>query len=117
MWNLSITEAFVVAGSSSEVECEECCRPFALSFLKTKFSVNICDGCHDRERHKLITRTTAKTRYLLKGEFGFQTDDTHGVIGLIRKPLSRSHHCYNLTYLQCVHSHDVILCDEINRLS
>lgn len=60
------SEPFVIAGDGSAVECDECSRPFSLSFLKTKFSCNICDGCHDRDVHKLITRTTAKSKYLLK---------------------------------------------------
>ena len=63
---LIANEPFVIEGDGNDVECEECCRPFTLSFLKSKFNHNICDKCHDRDTHKLITRTTAKTKYLLK---------------------------------------------------
>ncbi|KAF6034577.1 XPA [Bugula neritina] len=64
--DLIADEPFVIAGDGQDVECVECCRPFTLSFLRSKFKVNVCDDCHDRETHRLITRTTAKTRYLLK---------------------------------------------------
>ncbi|XP_067936472.1 DNA repair protein complementing XP-A cells homolog [Watersipora subatra] len=66
--DLISSEPCIIEGDGSDVECKECCRPFSLSFLKSKFNCNICDNCHDRDKHKLITRTTAKTKYLLKDE-------------------------------------------------
>lgn len=47
--------------------CSECDREFMDSFLYNKFDEIICDQCKDKEeKYKLITKTEAKTRYLLK---------------------------------------------------
>jgi DNA-repair protein complementing XP-A cells len=49
------------------IECIECQQEFNKSFLFRYFSVKICDNCKDlKDRHSLITRTDAKTEYLLK---------------------------------------------------
>ncbi|KAM7535447.1 hypothetical protein Aperf_G00000092768 [Anoplocephala perfoliata] len=46
--------------------CDECSRTFDDSFLLSNFDCQVCDGCRDhRGIHSLITRTTAKDRYLL----------------------------------------------------
>ncbi|KAL3321225.1 hypothetical protein Ciccas_000103 [Cichlidogyrus casuarinus] len=46
--------------------CNECERNFEYSFLMEKFDCEVCDVCHDpKDTHTLITRTTAKSRYLL----------------------------------------------------
>lgn len=58
----------MIAGDGTEVECEECCKSFALSYLRTNFDSNVCDDCYDREKHKLITKSNAKDKYLLKGK-------------------------------------------------
>lgn len=48
-------------------ECEECHKDFLRSYLYRNFAVVICDDCRDpKETHELITRTDAKTKYLLK---------------------------------------------------
>lgn len=47
--------------------CEECARPFPQSYLFDAFGHSVCDACRDdADRHALITRTEAKTGYLLK---------------------------------------------------
>lgn len=47
--------------------CEECGRDFVESYLYDKFSKVVCDACKDMdEKHRLITKTDAKDRYLLK---------------------------------------------------
>lgn len=48
-------------------ECEECHQDFLRSNLYRNFAVLICDDCRDpKGAHELITRTDAKTKYLLK---------------------------------------------------
>lgn len=48
-------------------ECEECHQDFLRSNLYRNFAVFICDDCRDpKGAHELITRTDAKTKYLLK---------------------------------------------------
>lgn len=48
-------------------ECEECHQEFLRSYLYKNFMVFICDDCRDPKGvHELITRTDAKTKYLLK---------------------------------------------------
>lgn len=48
-------------------ECEECHRDFLRSNLYRNFAVFVCDDCRDpKGTHELITRTDAKTKYLLK---------------------------------------------------
>lgn len=83
------SEPFAIVGDGNDVECEECCRPFTLSFLRSKFSHNVCDDCHDRDRHKLITRTTAKTKYLLKDA---DLDKREPVLPFITKRNPRNNH-------------------------
>ncbi|XP_064474394.1 DNA repair protein complementing XP-A cells homolog [Ornithodoros turicata] len=52
---------------STHSVCTECCKEFLQSFLLQHFDTFICDGCRDKEdKHKLITRTDAKSTYLLK---------------------------------------------------
>ncbi|XP_046857652.1 DNA repair protein complementing XP-A cells homolog [Xenia sp. Carnegie-2017] len=47
--------------------CNECCKEFIDSFLLKNYSVAVCDGCRDNEeKHALITKTDAKTHFLLK---------------------------------------------------
>lgn len=85
-----------VSESGSSVKCLECNRKVISSFLKSRFDLNVCDGkirwgmkkmyslielgcllsvlvpnlivdCRDdRGRHDMITRTDAKSEYLLK---------------------------------------------------
>lgn len=48
-------------------ECEECHDEFLRSYLYKNFGARICDSCRDpKGSHELITRTDAKTKYLLK---------------------------------------------------
>lgn len=48
-------------------ECLICNEKFAESFLSKNFDYNVCDICHDpKGAHSLITRTEAKSEYLLK---------------------------------------------------
>ncbi|XP_006790883.1 DNA repair protein complementing XP-A cells [Neolamprologus brichardi] len=47
--------------------CDECQKPFMDSYLSNSFDLPVCDNCRDNEeKHKLISRTEAKQRYLLK---------------------------------------------------
>ncbi|XP_037545672.1 DNA repair protein complementing XP-A cells [Nematolebias whitei] len=47
--------------------CEDCHKPFMDSFLSNSFAVSVCDKCRDIEdKHKLISKTEARWRYLLK---------------------------------------------------
>lgn len=48
-------------------ECLECNEEFADSFLYKNFAVNICDKCKTEENSALITKTTAREEFLLKG--------------------------------------------------
>lgn len=48
-------------------ECEECHMDFLRSYLYRNFAVFVCDDCRKpKDTHELITRTEAKTKYLLK---------------------------------------------------
>ncbi|XP_034241202.1 DNA repair protein complementing XP-A cells homolog [Thrips palmi] len=47
--------------------CEECQQEFSDSWLLKSFDHSVCDGCRDNDdKHALITKTDAKTEYLLK---------------------------------------------------
>ncbi|KAI0242933.1 XPA_C domain-containing protein [Lamellibrachia satsuma] len=47
--------------------CEECDKEFMDSFLFTTFDLYVCDNCRNtEEKHKYITKSEAKERYLLK---------------------------------------------------
>lgn len=47
--------------------CIECNGEFPTSYLWVTFDYPVCDACRDNEdKHSLITRTEAKTEYLLK---------------------------------------------------
>nr|XP_020474118.1 DNA repair protein complementing XP-A cells isoform X2 [Monopterus albus] len=47
--------------------CDDCQKPFMDSYLSNSFDLAVCDQCRDNEeKHKLISRTEAKKRYLLK---------------------------------------------------
>jgi len=48
--------------------CELCEKEFMESFLLSKFNYPVCDNCRDEDEHDYITRTDAKTNYLLKDE-------------------------------------------------
>ena len=53
--------------SGQSFECSECLLVADKSFLWRHFSVRVCDQCKDlKDKHQLITRTEAKTEYLLK---------------------------------------------------
>ncbi|CAH8461512.1 unnamed protein product [Heterobilharzia americana] len=46
--------------------CDICHKPFEESFLRKTFEVDVCDKCRDPKNiHALITKSTAKERYLL----------------------------------------------------
>lgn len=48
-------------------ECEDCHNDFLRSYLYRNFAVEVCDDCRDPKGvHELITRTDAKSKYLLK---------------------------------------------------
>merc|ERR1719229_823243 len=50
-------------------ECEECGEAVAESFLLRTFDLSVCDSCKDTEKegkHELITKTDAKSTFLLK---------------------------------------------------
>lgn len=47
--------------------CDECHKPFMDSYLSNSFDLSVCDSCRDSDvKHKLISRTEAKQRFLLK---------------------------------------------------
>ncbi|BFY97197.1 hypothetical protein BsWGS_00237 [Bradybaena similaris] len=48
--------------------CEECQKDFFDSYLYSKFNHPVCDGCRNEEKHNLITKTDAKSTFLLKDE-------------------------------------------------
>lgn len=59
--------AFPPIDENREKECEECHIDFLRSYLYRNFEVPICDDCRrPNGTHELITRTDAKTKYLLK---------------------------------------------------
>ncbi|THD21153.1 DNA-repair protein complementing XP-A cell [Fasciola hepatica] len=46
--------------------CDQCSRRFETSFLRKHFDVDVCDACREPKGiHTLITKSTAKDRYLL----------------------------------------------------
>lgn len=50
-----------------EETCLDCQNKFVESYLWTNFGYSVCDRCRDpNDKHSLITRTEAKTEYLLK---------------------------------------------------
>ncbi|GAB6019593.1 hypothetical protein CHUAL_001160 [Chamberlinius hualienensis] len=52
--------------TSEALTCTECDKTFHESYLKTTFDVSVCNDCRDNEeKHALITKSDAKTRYLL----------------------------------------------------
>lgn len=58
---------FLVLPDNRENECDECDDNFSNSFLLSNFGEKICDNCKDlKGQHCLITRTEAKSGYLLK---------------------------------------------------
>lgn len=50
-----------------KVFCEDCGKELQESYLKSHYDVDICDICkQNEEKHNLITKTDAKTKYLLR---------------------------------------------------
>lgn len=48
-------------------KCLDCDELYTESYLMNSFGHSVCDKCRDTEdKHSLITRTEAKTEYLLK---------------------------------------------------
>ena len=59
-------KALPLLADTRENECEECSDGFSNSFLLSNFDEKVCDQCKEMKgRHSLITRTEAKTEYLL----------------------------------------------------
>ncbi|CAM1319309.1 XPA (predicted) [Pycnogonum litorale] len=57
----------VLNAADDRLHCLECSNEFIESHLHTNFNEPVCDGCRDNEdKHKLISKTEAKTQYLLK---------------------------------------------------
>ncbi|CAK1544329.1 unnamed protein product [Leptosia nina] len=53
--------------SSEQPHCMLCQKPFPQSYLFDTFDYSVCDQCRDDEgKHSLITRTEAKSEFLLK---------------------------------------------------
>ncbi|XP_074651124.1 DNA repair protein complementing XP-A cells homolog [Tubulanus polymorphus] len=50
----------------SELLCEDCGLAFIESHLNNHFDVDVCDKCKEENEHDMITKTEAKTKYLLK---------------------------------------------------
>nr|XP_049692361.1 DNA repair protein complementing XP-A cells homolog isoform X3 [Helicoverpa armigera]XP_049692362.1 DNA repair protein complementing XP-A cells homolog isoform X4 [Helicoverpa armigera] len=56
-----------IADPAEQPRCLDCDRLFPQSYLFDTFGYNVCDECRDDEgEHALITRTEAKSAYLLK---------------------------------------------------
>ncbi|XP_063617100.1 DNA repair protein complementing XP-A cells homolog [Cydia splendana] len=55
-----------VVHESEQPHCLECDKPFPMSYLFDTFDYSVCDECRNDETHSLITRTEAKTEFLLK---------------------------------------------------
>lgn len=56
-----------VVDPSERPICTECSRTFAQSYLFDSFEFRVCDECRDdADEHALVTRTEAKSLYLLK---------------------------------------------------
>lgn len=56
-----------VVDPAERPRCEECSQSFATSYLFDSFSHPVCDACRDdADAHALVTRTEAKSLYLLK---------------------------------------------------
>ncbi|XP_045495122.1 DNA repair protein complementing XP-A cells homolog isoform X2 [Colias croceus] len=52
---------------TEQPHCLECERPFPQSYLFDTFDYSVCDECRDDDdKHALITRTEAKSEFLLK---------------------------------------------------
>jgi len=64
--NIRLVEQPAPIIDGSEDRCSECFKQFSDSYLMKNFDVQICDGCRDWEKHKLITKTDAKQTYCLK---------------------------------------------------
>lgn len=48
-------------------KCKDCDKEFNESYLLEKFDLPVCNNCHDpKDKHSLITKTTAKEEYLLR---------------------------------------------------
>ncbi|KHN80391.1 DNA repair protein complementing XP-A cells -like protein [Toxocara canis] len=55
------------AGLVAPDDCSMCKKPLLDSFLWDKFNYPVCDKCRDEKNaHKLIPRTEAKAKYMLK---------------------------------------------------
>lgn len=65
--HLTLPESSLVIDETKMKDCEECHSEFLRSYLYRNFGALICDDCRDpKGTHELITRTDAKTKYLLK---------------------------------------------------
>ncbi|XP_041975088.1 DNA repair protein complementing XP-A cells homolog isoform X2 [Aricia agestis] len=56
-----------IVDRTEQPNCLECNKPIAQSYLLDTFDYPVCDNCRDSEgAHSLVTRTEAKTEFLLK---------------------------------------------------
>ncbi|CAG4962553.1 unnamed protein product [Parnassius apollo] len=51
---------------TEQPRCLECDRLFPQSYLFDTFDYSVCDECRDEEAHALVTRTEAKSEFLLQ---------------------------------------------------
>ncbi|XP_038207826.1 DNA repair protein complementing XP-A cells homolog [Zerene cesonia] len=62
-----VAEPAPIVHHTEQPHCLECERPFPQSYLFDTFDYSVCDECRDdNDKHVLITRTEAKSEYLLK---------------------------------------------------
>lgn len=65
-----------IAGPSTgnQPKCLECKRDFVFSYLSNNFDYMACDACKDLDdKHRLITRTDAKSIYCIYSNFHHST--------------------------------------------
>lgn len=65
--NIPIKHAPGPVITENKIFCDDCGKEMQESYLKTNYDVDICDICRENEeKHNLITKTDAKTKYLLR---------------------------------------------------
>ncbi|CAG2257649.1 DNA repair protein complementing XP-A cells homolog [Mytilus edulis] len=67
MANIPIKHAPGPIITENKIFCDDCGKEMQESYLKTNYDVDICDVCRENEdKHNLITKTDARTKYLLR---------------------------------------------------
>lgn len=64
--DLPVAQTEAAIAEPDRPECRTCETPFATSFLFDTFDCKCCDNCKDLDIYKLITKTEAKSKFLLQ---------------------------------------------------